>query len=56
MQLFEALNKEVDDLMIISIQVLRIHLLELEKVLVGAFSVITNLWMELFEALLLTPI
>ena len=25
-------NKEVDDLMIISIQVLRIHLLELEKV------------------------
>ena len=26
-----------------------------EKALVGAFSVITNLWMELFEALLPTP-
>ena len=25
-----------------------------EKALVGAFSVITNLWMELFEALLFT--
>ena len=25
-----------------------------EKALVGAFSVITNLWMELFEALLVT--
>ena len=25
-----------------------------EKALVGAFSVITNLWMELFEALLTT--
>ena len=32
MELYTALNKEVDDLMIISIQVLRIHLLELEKV------------------------
>ena len=27
-----------------------------EKALVGAFSVITNLWMELFEALVLTRV
>ena len=27
-----------------------------EKALVGAFSVITNLWMEIFEALVLTPL
>ena len=27
-----------------------------EKALVGAFSVITNLWMELFEALEVTPV